>query len=68
MVIVEVKYGDGAALNPNQKINYPRINQGDFPTFSGPNGQVIPSGTTTMKVIVIHYTSKGRIIYSPYKK
>lgn len=63
---MEVKYGDGARLNTNQRINYPRINQGDFATFSGSNRQISPAGYN-IKVIVIQYTSQGRIIYSPHR-
>lgn len=66
IVIVEVKNGPSAALNTNQKTNYPRINSGEIPVFSGPNGSVVPQNTT-IRVIVIHYTATGRIIYSPYK-
>lgn len=66
IVIVEVKNGPSAALNTNQKLNYPEINSSEIPTFPGPNGSVVPQNTT-IRVIVIHYTAEGRIIYSPYK-
>ena len=54
IVILEVKNGPSAALNTNQKINYSRINSGEIPAFSGPNGNVIPQNTT-IRVMVIHY-------------
>lgn len=66
IVIVEVKNGPNASLNTNQKINYSRINSGEIPVFTGPNGSVVPINTQ-IRVIVIHYTATSRVIFSPYK-
>nr|WP_299067259.1 DUF6443 domain-containing protein [uncultured Allomuricauda sp.] len=81
IVMVEVKYGESynstsnpGKINPNQRINYSRINDGALPSLQGPNGVNALNSTTVpaanpFKVIVIYYPYAGAapIIYSPWR-